>query len=69
MSRRKRHVPNYEPGGPLANQAYWESQGHDFTVIPDTEAQVAEKQAQRDAVRMRNSESVREMFRVGLDKR
>jgi hypothetical protein len=50
----------------FANQAYWESQGYSFNVEPDTEEQAAAKQAERDAVRARNSESVREMFKAGV---
>jgi hypothetical protein len=49
----------------FANQAYWESQGHIFHVEPDTEEQAAAKQAERDAVKARNSESVRAMFKAG----
>lgn len=62
---RKRH-PGHNPGAPLANQAYWESQGHSFAVEPDTAEQAAAKQAERDASRARNSESVREMFQAGV---
>jgi len=49
----------------LANQDHWESLGYKLVPDPDTEEQAAAKQAERDAVRLRNSESVREMFKAG----
>ncbi len=66
--KRNRRAPAYEPGQPFANQAYWESQGHSFVTAPDTAEQAAAKQAERDAVRARNSESVRAMFAAGTIK-
>jgi hypothetical protein len=56
---RKRYVPQYVPGAPLANQAYWEAQGHKLIPDADTPEQAAAKQADRDATRARNSESMR----------
>lgn len=64
MSRKKR-TSTYVPGAPLANQAYWESQGHKLIPDADTPEEAAAKDAERDAVKARNSESVREMFASG----